>query len=95
MVTPMVPARTPLGDVPQGGQWYELQTPIPLPRKGRQIRYQIHITDSTEHEVIIPSKDERNIVKVPEGPILRSAQTRQIGHRFDMLLTRRKTVTNS
>ena len=70
MVTPMVRARTPLGDVPQGGQWYELQTPIPLPRKGRQIRYQIHITDSTGHEVIIPSKDERNVVWVREGPNL-------------------------
>ena len=70
MVTPMVRARTPLGDVPQGGQWYELQTPIPLPRKGRQIRYQIHITDSTGHEVAIPSKDESNVVWVPEGPNL-------------------------
>ena len=70
MVTPMVRARTPLGDVPQGGQWYELQTPIPLPRKGRQIRYQILITDSTGHEVAIPSKDERNVVWVREGPNL-------------------------
>ena len=67
MVTPMIRARTPLGDVPQGGQWYELQTPIPLPKGGLQIRYQIHITDSTGHEVIIPSKDERNIVDVPKG----------------------------
>ncbi len=70
MVTPMVRAGTPLGDVPQGGQWYELQTPIPLPIGGKQIRYQIHITDSTGHEVIIPSKDKENIVKVPDGPNL-------------------------
>ena len=70
VVTPMVPARTPLGDVPLGGQWYELQTPIPLPKGGRQIRYQILITDSTGHEVFIPSKDERKIVKVPDGPNL-------------------------
>ena len=69
-ITPMVPARASLGDVPEGGQWYELQTAIPLPRRGRQIRYQIHITDSTGQEVIIPSKDERNIVKLPEGPNL-------------------------
>lgn len=68
--TPMVAARAPLGDVPQGGQWYELQTPIPLPKGGLQIRYQIHITDSTGHAVIIPSKDQRNIVTVPEGPNL-------------------------
>ncbi|MDE0398572.1 MAG: C25 family cysteine peptidase [Candidatus Poribacteria bacterium] len=70
MVTPMVRARTPLGDVPEGGQWYELQTPIPLPKGGLQIRYRILITDSTGHEVAIPSKDERNIVRVPEGPNL-------------------------
>ena len=70
VTTPMVPARAPLGDVPQGGQWYELQTPIPLPKGGLQIRYQIHITDSTGHKIIIPSKDERNIVTVPEGPNL-------------------------
>ena len=69
VTTPMVP-RAPLGDVPQGGQWYELQTPIPLPKGGLQIRYQIHITDSTGHEVIIPSKDGRNTVEVPEGPNL-------------------------
>ena len=66
--TPMVPARTPLGDVPPGGQWYELETPISLPRANVQIRYQIFITDSSGHEIIIPSKFERNIVKAPKGP---------------------------
>ena len=70
VVTPMVPARTPLGDVPEGGQWYELQTPIPLPQGGLQIRYRILITDSTGHEVAIPSKIERRTVRVPEGPNL-------------------------
>ena len=70
MVTPMVPTRTPLGDVPEGGQWYELQTPIPLPKGGLQIRYRIMITDSNGHEVAIPSKIERKIVRVPEGPNL-------------------------
>ena len=70
MVTPMLPARTPLGDVPQGGQWYELQTPIPLPKGGLRIRYRILITDSTGHEVAIPSKKDRKIVIVPEGPNL-------------------------
>ncbi len=70
VVTPMVPAPTPLGDVPPGGRWYELQTPIPLPKGGLQIRYRIRITDSTGHEVAIPSKKERNIVRVPEGPNL-------------------------
>lgn len=68
MTTPMVPARTPLGDVPPGGQWYELETPIFLPRAGIQIRYQVFITDSSGHEIIIPSKFERNIVRAPLGP---------------------------
>ena len=64
----MVPAQAPLGDVPLGGQWYELETPIPLPKGGRQVRYRLLITDSTGHEIAIPSKIERNIVRVPEGP---------------------------
>ncbi len=68
MTTPMVPARTPLGDVPPGGQWYELEKPIFLPRAGIQIRYQVFITDHSGHEIVIPSKLERNIVKAPEGP---------------------------
>ena len=69
-VTPMVPARTPLGDVPPGGRWYEIETPIPLPLGGKQIRYKIHIIDSAGHEIIIPSKTESNIVKAPKGPNL-------------------------
>ena len=64
----MVPARAPPGDVPLGGQWYELETAIPLPPGGRQVRYRLLITDSTGHEIAIPSKIERNIVRVPEGP---------------------------
>lgn len=64
----MVKAATPLGEVPRGGQWYELQTPIPLPQGGRQVRYRILITDTAGYEVAFPSKTERRIVKVPEGP---------------------------
>ena len=64
----MNPTRAPLGDVPLGGQWYELEKPIPLPQGGRQVRYRLLITDSTGHELAIPSKTERNIVRVPEGP---------------------------
>ena len=64
----MIPARAPLGDVPLGGQWYELEKTIPLPQGGRQVRYRLLITDSTGHELAIPSKTERRIVRVPEGP---------------------------
>ena len=67
-VIQMVPAREPLGDVPLGGQWYELERPIPLPHGGRQVRYRLRITDSTGHQIAIPSKTDRNIVRVPEGP---------------------------
>ena len=67
ITTPFVPARTPLGDVPLGGQWYELETPIQLPKKGRQIRYRILITDSNGHKVAMPSEIERYIVKIPDG----------------------------
>ncbi len=67
-IIPMIPAQAPLGDVPLGGQWYELQRPIPLPQGGRQIRYRLLITDSSGHDLFIPSKTERNIVRVPEGP---------------------------
>ena len=67
-VIQMVPARNPPGDVPLGGQWYELERPIPLPHGGRQVRYRIRITDSTGHQIAIPSKTDRNIVRVPEGP---------------------------
>ena len=66
--TPLIPTRTPLGDVPLGGQWYELETPIRLPTIGRQIRYRILITDSNGHEVAMPSQLERYIVRVPDGP---------------------------
>ena len=66
--TPMIPARTPLSNVPPGGQWYELETPIPLPRRGRLIRYRILITDSDGHKVAMPSDIERYNVKLPEGP---------------------------
>ena len=67
-IIPMIPARAPLGDVPLGGQWYELEKTIPLPQGGRQVRYRLLITDSTGHELAVPSKTERKIVKVPEGP---------------------------
>ena len=67
-VIQMVPAREPPGDVPLGGQWYELERLIPLPHGGRQVRYRLRITDSTGHQIAIPSKTDRNIVRVPEGP---------------------------
>ena len=70
VLTPMVKINPPpetSGLLP-GGQWYEIQPPIPLPRGGRQIRYRIIVTDSSELEVKYPSNTERIRINVPEGP---------------------------
>ena len=67
ITTPLIPARTPPGDVPLGGQWYELETPIRLPTRGRRIRYRILITDSNGHKVAMPSQLERYVVSIPKG----------------------------
>ena len=92
----MVKAPVPLGDVPLGGQWYELQTPIPLPQGGRQIRYRILITDRSGNEIAIPSEIERNIVKVPEGPnIAIGTRRNEQSTAFAMSLTKIKMPINS
>ena len=67
---PMVKTKPPPGAVtsPKGGQWYELKTPIPLPKGGREIKYQILVTDTSGLEIVSPSKTERHSFDVPEGP---------------------------
>ncbi len=67
---PMVRTTPPPGtrELHPGGQWYELQTPIPLPLGGRKIRYRIIVTDSDGITVKHPSSDRRISVDVPEGP---------------------------
>ena len=61
--TPMVPNPTPPESTVQGGIWYKLQAPIPLPKRGKSVRYQIVVTDSTNNV----SRSERKSIKVPEG----------------------------
>lgn len=69
-VTPMIKIKPPSGTdkLPPGGQWYEIQTPIPLPPGGRQVRYRIVITDTNGIVVEHPSKTQRINVRVPAGP---------------------------
>ena len=63
--TPMVP--DPQFSVPviNGGQWWRLQSPIPLPLAGRSINYQILATDQGDDVVFYPSKTDRKTVRVP------------------------------
>ncbi len=70
VLTPMVKIQPPhgTGEIQPGGQWYGIQTPIPLPQVGRQIRYRIIVTDTSGLEIAYPSKTERIRVDVPKGP---------------------------
>ena len=68
-ITPMVKTAPPPGsELPDDGQWYQLQTPIPLPLGGGKIRYRVYVTDSSGIKVVYPSANERNEVDVPQGP---------------------------
>ncbi len=69
-LVPMVKISPPPGDneLLPGGQWYEIQTPIPLPRGGYKIKYRIIVTDTEDIKVYYPSSTERISVSVPEGP---------------------------
>ena len=57
-----------LAPTPSDGQWYQLQTPIPLPKGGGKVRYRIVVTDSSGIEVKHPSANKKSVVDVPEGP---------------------------
>ena len=67
---PMVKIAPPPGtnELLPGGQWYEIEKPIPLPRGGYRIRYRIIVTDTEDAKVYYPSSTNRIIVSVPEGP---------------------------
>lgn len=67
---PMVKISPPPGtnEVLPGGQWYGIQTPIPLPRGSFKIKYRIIITDTAGIKVYYPSSTERISVDVPKGP---------------------------
>ena len=65
--TPLVPnPQFPESPV-EGGQWWRLQTPIPLPKSGRSVIYHILATDEDDNLVFYPSEEEQRAVKVAEG----------------------------
>ena len=64
---PMVPHQQLSMPVVDGGKWWRLQIPIPLPKAGRSVLYQILATDEGNHIVVYPSKTERKNVKIPDG----------------------------
>lgn len=67
---PMVKISQPPGtsELLPGGQWYEIQTPIPLPRGAYIIKYRIIVTDTEGLKVYYPSSTTRVKINVPEGP---------------------------
>ena len=73
-IYPMVKIQPPPGTdkFRPGGQWYELQNPIPLPRGGYKIRYQITVTDINGFQSHYPT-ERRVEVRAPKGPNLHIA----------------------
>ena len=63
--TPMVPDPQFSVPVVHGGQWWRLQTLIPLPQAERSVIYQIRATDQDKNVVFYPSELEKKTVKVP------------------------------
>ena len=63
--TPMVPDPQFAAPVANGGQWWRLQIPIPLPRAQRSVVYQIRVTDQDNNVVFYPSELKQKTVKVP------------------------------
>ncbi|MBI1930778.1 hypothetical protein HYR99_41845, partial [Candidatus Poribacteria bacterium] len=61
----------PAGGEVKGGGWWTLQTPIPLPKGGRLVRYTIVVTDTANNIV----QTERKSLKVPEGANIAIALT--------------------
>ncbi|MDE0301351.1 MAG: C25 family cysteine peptidase [Candidatus Poribacteria bacterium] len=63
--TPMIPDPQFSAPVSDGGRWWRLQTPIPLPPAERSVIYHILATDKDNNVVYYPSEKERKTVKVP------------------------------
>ncbi len=68
-LVPMVKTEPPRGtnELVPGGQWYKIQTPIPLPLGGKDVRYRITVTDTSGLEVSYPSPNRRINVEAPKG----------------------------
>ena len=82
--------------MPLGGQWYELQTPIPLPQGGTG-RYVIDFSSriARDTKLLFPQKRNATSSGCLKVPILLLAQMKQTGHLFVMPLMKKRRVTNS
>ena len=69
--TTMISHPTPPAPAVNGGQWYKLQTAIPLPKGGQTVQYQIVVTDHTNHII----RTDKKTLKVPEGANIAVAST--------------------
>ncbi|MCZ6680869.1 MAG: C25 family cysteine peptidase [Candidatus Poribacteria bacterium] len=74
----MSPDPAPPSPAVRGGRWYTLRTPIPLPKGGKSVRYQIVVTDRTDHVV----KTDRKSLRVPEGANIAIASATPIRYSF-------------
>ena len=63
--TPMIPDTESSVPAINGGQWWRLQSPIPLPPAERSIVYQILVNDGNNRTVFYPSETEQRRVSVP------------------------------
>ena len=67
---PMVPRPRFSEPVIDGGRWWHLNVPIPLPQAGKSILYRIRATDTGDQVVFYPSEAEQRVVKIPVTPNL-------------------------
>ena len=74
----MIPHPSPPDAAATGGQWYTMPDPIPLPKGGKFVNYQIIVTDNTGRVVSFPSEKRHERIRVPEGANITIA-TRAIG----------------
>ena len=67
---PMVPQPQFPEPVIDGGRWWRLKVPIPLPPAGKSILYRIRATDTGDHVVYYPSEAKQRVIKIPVTPNL-------------------------
>ena len=74
-VARMIPAPNYGKPTVNRGSWFKLEKPIPLPKSGKTIRYEIKVVDQTSHN----TKTEVQRAEVPEGANLAIASMSEVG----------------